>query len=64
MSKEAAAGDIRTMSPGVAEALAVVMAASKDSTTVKRGSVYFSAKAWPDSPRRIIFLMFLVSRIS
>ena len=59
MSNEAAEGDIRTMAGAMASAsfLAVMTASFKDSTTMKRESPrYFSARVWPDSPMRTIFL--------
>lgn len=64
MSNEAAAGDMRTMSPGVAWSLAVWTASVRDSTVVNLWSWYFWARAWPDSPRRMIFLILGDWRIS
>ena len=63
MSKDAAAGDMRTMAGwsevarASASSLAAVMAAGRLLTRRKRGSWYLAARAWPDSPIRMTLAM-------
>ena len=52
------------MSPGLAEFLADSIASSSDSERVKRLSLYLLASSWPDSPIKIICLIFGDFKIS
>ena len=40
-----------------ADVVAAATASSRDSVSIKRGSLYFFASSWPDSPRRMIDLI-------